>query len=260
MEKDRKVVLLVIFYALVIFVIHYFRLGGKQYSAITTIISYVSGIIPIYFGYLAINYFGLKTLQGKSVLFLTIAQAFWMLGDILWLALEIVGGTAAVSDIAYIAGYPMVLVGVYFGIKTVNLELVKDYKKIACFTISLLIFFYFYLNYFPASWDNEISFLENVVTYGYSIADLILLASASWLIFIVISGSFSIVWLLIGISFLINFLADIYYSLNYETYANGDLIDLGWYFAYLVYGLGLFYLRYNAEKALATAKEEMTKS
>jgi hypothetical protein len=246
MKKIKRVILLLFVYSLVISTIHYFRIGNDYYDLITTIINVITGLIPIYFGYLALRYFGLKTLQGKSILFITLTMFLWLLGDIIWVIVKEV--VVSVADIVWLVGYPLFGLGVFYGIKVAYPDYFSEKKKMIILSLILVVLIIVYFKFFPLSWDNEISIVENIVTFGYIFADLLLVIFIVLLISLVFSGVYSQGWIVIGIGALMWWIGDIYYAINYETYVGGDLIDLVWYFGFLFYALGLILLKHNAEK------------
>ena len=48
-------------------VIHYFKIGGSNYTSITSTISYISSLIPIIIGLKSLKGFGLKNYGGKPL-------------------------------------------------------------------------------------------------------------------------------------------------------------------------------------------------
>src|SRR4030042_4570695 len=84
-KRAKKLILFILSYAILISSIHFFRIGGEQYfETVTTLITVITPIIPMYFGFKAVRYFGFKSTQGKSSLFLVLTIILWWLGDLIW--------------------------------------------------------------------------------------------------------------------------------------------------------------------------------
>ncbi len=258
MEKIKKIVWFLIAYALIISVIHYFRIGGEQYDNIATVINIITLLITIYFGYSAVKYFGLKTMQGKSVLCIMISMVSWLIGDMIWLVNE--NAIVSIADAFWLVAYPILGLAILYGIKTFSPDFFSQKKKLIVLGLILAVLVIIYFKFFPLSWDSEISIIENIVISGYIIVDLLLLMLIILLVLLVFSGFYSQAWIVIAIGITCTLTGDLYYAVNYESYSGGDLIDLAWYFGYLLYGLGFALMEWNAKKALRIMKRKMPKT
>ena len=66
----------------------------------------------------------------------------------------------------------------------------------------------------------------------------------------IVSGYFSKPWILVGLSVLLSFVGDIYYTVNFASYSSGDLIDVTWYAGYLLLAFAFVLMRYQSEVAV----------
>ncbi len=245
----------IIVYAAAIAAVHLLRPGSEEFYAgpLTTWINIITVLIAIGAGALCLRYFGVRNYQGRSVLALTSTNALWLIADMVWTY----SGDALVSwaDVLYLAGYPLIMAGIFFGIKTFNPEFTHERRKIAILAAVSIIVSAVYLFVFPLSWDPELTPLENALVAGYVVADIVILVPTVFLVSQVLSGFFSRPWTLIAAATIMNIAADIYYNLNYDTYTGGDLIDVVWYFAYLTYAAA-FLLLYRGARSISQSVPE----
>ena len=249
MKKIHLIIASIFVYASIISIIHYFRIGGENYyDLITTIINVISLLIGVYFGFKTIRYFGIKSLQGKSSLFITLNLFLFLIGDLFWMIYE--EAVVSWADVFWLTAYPILGIGIYYGFKIIDPDFFRRKKDLAIIILMLLILLFSYFKFFPLVWDPEITIVENIVTYGYIVVDLILLEFIFLLLFLIYTlrqGAYSRTWIALAIGSVFILVADIYYAINYETYTNGDLIDLGWYFGYLFYALSLILVKHHTE-------------
>ncbi|MEM4266572.1 MAG: hypothetical protein QW404_00765 [Candidatus Nanoarchaeia archaeon] len=257
MDKTKKYLIFLITYSLIITGIYVFRIGGKHFIALTTIINYVTLMVPLLFGYLTIKSLGLKNQIGKSALFLSLSIISLLLGDFLW---DLSGrAVLSIADVFYFSYYPLLIIGIVIIIKSFSPTFFKKRKKLYFFGLISLAALLIYVKFFPVSWNYEASVIENIVTYGYTIADFSLI----FLIFLIVPLIFSEVyrqtWICVGLSLITYWSGNIIYSIMYDTYKQGDLVDLIWLFSYLVFAWALILLRYNAEKVLGKIESKLEK-
>ncbi len=233
---------------------------NPSYGFVIKTITYLTPLISIFFGYAGIKYFGLKSLQGKSILYITITLSLFLIADIIW---SLIGNpVVSISDVLWLGGYLILYLGVFYAIRTVNPGFLHEKKRLLVTALLLLLVAILYFRYFPISWDSEITVVENIVTSGYILADLILAMFVITLLSMILSGSYSVPWLIFSIGAIASGVSDILYAINYDTYKSGDLIDLGWLFSYVFYAIAFILLKSNAEKAMsvmATFKKETKK-
>jgi hypothetical protein len=247
LEKKNVIFIGMAVYALLLVAAFATRPGGDDFGAVTNLyINIVTLSILIAAGIVALRYFGVRTTQGKSILMLVVAHFFWLLADVSWIYYD--NALVSIADLFYFIGYPLILVGVFFGIKTLNPDFTKERKKIAIVAVLSVAVSAAYFWLVPIAWNPEETLLVNVLTAGYVVADIVILIPTLFLVSQVLSGLFSRPWILIAVANIINVSADIVYNLNYDTYTSGDILDIFWYFAYILYAMAFVMLRYDTEK------------
>ncbi|MBN1896097.1 MAG: hypothetical protein JW789_00025 [Candidatus Aenigmarchaeota archaeon] len=254
MMNDRKKIILIALYAIMIVAIHIMHPGDAEfYWNLTTAVNIVTAIIPIFIGLVAIRHFGISSLQGKSILFIVLMIISWLVADVIWT----LSGDALVSaaDIFYLAGYPLLMIAIVYGIMIIDPDILTEKKKILMLSLISVILVAAYFSFFTFSWDPEITFLENVLVGGYVVADILIIIPTLFLISNVLSGTFSKPWLFIAAANLLNLVGDIIYNINYETYAGGDPLDLTWYIAYLLYGAAFIVMIHETGKITSALKK-----
>lgn len=253
LEKRNAFLLGIAAYALLITALLLARPGGDGFLDYNIYINVATVLVPIAFGIFATRQFGLKSFQGKSVALLTAACVVWLAADLLWTYFEL--AVVSMADAFYLAGYPIILVAIFFGIKTINPDFEKERKKMALIVLIAVVLSTLYMMTFPFSWDPGIPFIENFLVTCYAIADLFLLIPSIFLMSQAVSGFFGRPWIAIVAANVFNIIGDTWYNANFGTYAAGDIVDLTWYFAYLLYGAAFVMLVYDSRKAVAGAME-----
>ena len=179
MKKMQYLLIALFAYALVIGAVyahHTFAPDAwseEGYASVTNIITVVNGIIPVVAGAFAVAFFGVKNAQGKAALLLVIGLAFWFVADIVWMFSE--NAIVSLADLFYLIGYPLLFAATHVGLLSFKPDYFKDSKRLFLLLIVCLIVVAAYLSFFPLSWDSETNALENLVTSGYVIVDLLLL-------------------------------------------------------------------------------------
>jgi hypothetical protein len=243
---DWSLVLLIIGFVL-LSLVFFLKPGSKEtFSAFMNIVTIVIPFIAVIVGVFLIRTLGVRSLQGKTVLFLTIGFFCWGLADTIWTFL--VQETVSVADIFYFLGYIFLMIGIFFGLKLSDPRMFKNPKKTSLLTgiIIVLILAYFY--FYPFSWNSEVSFLENLTTTGYLIVDLLLVIPLVFLIYSLFSGVLASGWLFVGLGVLSTLAADLWYAKNYGTYSAGDLVDLLWYLGYFFFIYALVHFKRANDK------------
>ncbi|OGM02919.1 hypothetical protein A3K72_02440, partial [Candidatus Woesearchaeota archaeon RBG_13_36_6] len=198
---------------------------------------------------------GTKSLQGKAILFITIGFVSWTIAEILWIIYQ--NAIVSPADVFYLLSYPLLVIGILYGIKMSNPYIFKDKKRMLILSFIAIAVLGSYLYFFPLSWDHEITFVENIVTGGYVIADMLLLIPLVFLCYSLISGTLSIGWIIFAAGVVAMLIADLWYALNYELYTSGkQYIDLAWYLSYFffIYALIQFKRIQKHVKEIVTKK------
>jgi hypothetical protein len=243
---DWPLILLIMSFVL-LSLIFFLKPGSKEaFSIFMDIVTIVIPFTAVIVGIFLIRALGVRSLQGKAVLFLTLGFFSWGLADTIWTFL--VQETVSVADIFYFLGYILLMIGIFYGLKLSDPEMFKNPKKTWLLTgiIVVLILAYFY--FYPFSWDPSIPFLENLTTAGYLIMDLLLAIPLVFLIYSLLSGMLSSAWLFIGLGVISTLIADLWYAKNFEVYYSGHPIELLWSLGYLLFIYALVHFRRANDK------------
>jgi hypothetical protein len=240
----------------IISLIYIFKPGSEAaFITLTEIITIAAPFIAVAIGAFFIKSYGARSLQGKAVLFLTLGFLCWGLADIYW---TFTGqATVSLADVFYFAGYLLLLVGIFQGIRISDPGIFKNPKKLSILLLSLVILISTYLYFYPLSWDYEIGFLENLTTAGYIVVDLLLMTSVVFIIFSLFSGAISAGWIFIGLGVLSTLIADLWYATNYEAYYAGHIIDLLWFLGYFLFAYALVHFGRANAKAQELVKQQI---
>ena len=200
-------------------------------------------------GFLTLRWVRPSTSAGKSVLFLSLGMLFWGLGDVAWSAYKYT--LISLADILYLLGYLMIFIALVIGIRMSSPDVFHDRKKSSLLIGGLLVICLAYFYFYPLSWDPGVSFIENLVTAGYVIADLMIIVPAAFLCYSLFSGELSGPWILILVALVIGVAGDMWYISNYELYEQGGkfLADLGWYAMYFLFAYSFLLFRKTQESA-----------
>jgi len=243
MKRNQLIFWSIAFYFAIISLIHFLRWGGEYYDAITTAINIITLLIPIFLGFLTFRSLGLKTLSGKSVFLLWLAMLAYLIADILWLIVD--EAVISVADIFWVMTYPLIVLGLFFGIKSIDKSFFKD-QAVVLWILLFVMFIYFAA--FPLVSSEGLNFLGSLFTIGYAVADLLLFLPMVFIISFIFSDYDNRAWVLIGFAMIFFTLGDFYYAINYNFYEGGDLIDLTWYLSYLLYGAGFVLMKEESSK------------
>jgi len=220
---------------LVVVLIYVFEPGGEAvFKMLANIITTVLPFIVVVLGVLLVKKLGTRSLQGKAVLFLTTGMFCYTIGEILWIIYKEV--VVSLADIAYLLSYPFWMIGVFYGIRMASPDIFRDKKKIITLILVTIGVAALYMYFFPVSWEADVSLIENLITTGYIIADILLIIPLIFLCYSLITGSLSLGWSLICLGVIATLIADLWYARNYELYEAGYyMIDLVWYLMYFFF-------------------------
>ncbi len=219
-------ILMVVFFAL--------KPGGEEvFNIFNRVITLLLPLMAILSGIYLLKTFSIKSLQGKAVLFFTISFLLYWIGDIIWMFYK--EAVVSPADIPYLLFYIPFMAAIICGIRMSNPDMFTDKRKIILLSLITLVIIVAYLIFFPFSWDSTVSFIENLVTVGYVLADLILIIPLAFLCYSLLSGALSSGWVLIFFGYALLIVGDLGYALNYSSYAAGNLIDLAWNTGFLLF-------------------------
>jgi hypothetical protein len=238
----------------------YFKVGGENYyPIIAAFIRITTPIIAIFFGYLSINFFGLKSKQGKSVFFMTLSIIFAWFGTIPWIMQT--PESTMVAHIFYLLVRPFFAFSIFYSIGVIDPDFFRNFKKIISYLIAFFILLIFYFKIFHFDWTYATSSLEHAILSIYLVMDFFLLTFAILTIhFIYLSfqGTYGLSWIPIGLGALSFWVSEIWYVSNSDSYYLGHVIDLGWVFGYIFFAFYFVLLKHNAEQILEEYKHEKT--
>ncbi|MEK6943635.1 MAG: hypothetical protein AABX00_06235 [Nanoarchaeota archaeon] len=248
MGKTSKSIVFLVVYSLMVLAIFFFRLGGNYYIKIVDWLTYITPLISVFFGYTTFKYFGKESKQGKSILILTFATFLFFAAEVIW---NLLGNpVVSIADLFWFSGFFLIYAAIIYSILMVYGDYFKNKKRVLIIAAISIIVSFFYFKLLPLSWNSEISPIENVVTTGYIFADLVLIILLVIMLSIVFSGSYSLFWIVFALAILIRVVSDVLYTLNYESYEVGSMIDLGWLFNYILFALSFIVLKHKAEALL----------
>jgi PAS domain S-box-containing protein len=175
--------------------------------------------------------------------FLFMGQLSFMLGDITWAALELVLHQeliASVADVFYLLYYPLFAIGILL-LPAVPLTHKESHKLLldtGIVMISAILVFWAFL-IVPTIAANKEYTLVLMVSLAYPVMDLILFFALLQLLFRTSQSAKQGPLLLLSVGIAIEIITDATYLLQslQETYATGNLLDLGWLASYAFAGL-----------------------
>jgi hypothetical protein len=199
---------------------------------------------------------GLKSAQGKAIFLISMGIFFWFLGELLWSIYEIALGIEApvlsFADLAWLAGYPFFVAGLYYVRKTAGTPLMK--RKISVERTSFALLSAVIILYIIAPLlAMDAGVLEKAVSLSYVIGDAILLAACIMVVVSLMWGRFSSPWLMITLAITLASLADLFYSFILGSYETGNWIDLLWNADYMLVGYAFFYYRSSVKEFIKNA-------
>ncbi|MEM7815920.1 MAG: hypothetical protein QXN71_02260 [Candidatus Aenigmatarchaeota archaeon] len=217
--------------------------------------------VALAFGIMAFRIHGLGNLQGRIMLLLSLGVFFWFLGELTWAVYEIVLGInsplASVADMFWFAGYPLFFAGICLEHKVAGTKVIKKDRMFMSLFVIVLVFSSLSLYMILPVFENaEMTDIEKVVSAGYVIGDVVLLAGSFGLIISFAGGRFARPWLLITISIILFSIADIAYSYLGTAYETGSWIDLLWDFDYMFMAYAFYYYRQSFGSGLFKGRRQ----
>lgn len=207
-------------------------------------------------GAVAVIEYGLRSLQGKILLIITLGLASWLTGEVLWTYYELVAQIdpyPSLADWFYLIGYLPLCVGLLWELKFLRHKVHKPLPYTLRLLLTMIAILFsgiaLYFGVFQAI-KPDYSVIENVVAISYGVADIALVLMSLVVIVVTIEmrgGKFVAPWwwFLSGIAF--TFVADIGFAMFTPEYelARGyykPALDTMWIVGYLAmaYGLGRF--------------------
>lgn len=239
---DWFLVFLIVVFALAAGIMLFEPELGETFSTLKATLDMGLPLLAAVTSFIVIKKRGISGLQGAAILFLGMGFLCWLVADILWLIY--VNVVVSPADIFYFLGYAFLFVAIIYGVRISTPDIFKNKKRgtALLFIIAFAIVIYFY--FFPFSWDAELPFLENLLTSGYVVADLLLLIPLIFLCYSLLAGRLSRGWILVAAGVFLSLVGDLWYARNYELYEAGyQVIDLAWYSGYLLWAYAMAHFK-----------------
>ena len=184
-----------------------------------------------------------------SWLVLAIGQFSYFTADVLWSYIEVVlqqQAYPAISDIFYLAYYPIFALGLFMMSRTKStlLRSSKNVLDLIIITVSVGIFLWAFL-VAPLFESNSTSLIITITSVAYVAFDFVLIFALIYLTTNKKNISTPEMLLIIGISFMI--ISDVAYAFFsvQGTYTTGTIINVGWLIFFILVALaGLYHVKY----------------
>jgi len=221
--------------------IYQFKPGNDNFMLLTDIVALVLSIGAVIFGILAVKTYGMQSLHGRSLILILYGISIWALAESIWVVFF--QKAYLVVETLRFVGYIPATIGFFHVLKVSDPKYREKRKSILLFLYAFLIFSITYILLTPFIFGNK-SLLDSITVNGYIIADFSLLFG----IFLLLKASYSYrggqlsqVWKIFALSYLMIFVFDIYFALNWETYYFGHFIEVLWLINYILVALGFYY-------------------
>ncbi|NLF51106.1 MAG: EAL domain-containing protein [Leptolinea sp.] len=182
--------------------------------------------------------------MARAWLFLSLAQALMVIGDILWAVLELGLDEVpypSIADVFYLLFYPLLMIAVlWFPVqKQESFGLLKRTLDFFSIILALLAFFWIYIIGPVIESVMRLPYWEKFLGLAYPIGDLIVVGAVSVLVYNRLDRKTGgpIVLILAGLFVMI--VTDVIFSIQSieGTYQSGGIIDLGWVIQYILFWL-----------------------
>ncbi|HLG23805.1 MAG TPA: hypothetical protein VI564_02640 [Candidatus Nanoarchaeia archaeon] len=209
-----------------------------------------SPTVAVLAGIYVLRKYGIKGVHGRSLLFIELSMAAFLIGEFTWMLYEIFLGEKpfpSIADLFYSVAYPLIMVGVIIGLK---LGKINWTKKRLFLTVSAIIVLSVITLYYGiiAAYDQGATLLENSLSIGYVVLDIPIIIGMVLLVNLALEfrgGAFSGAWVLMAIGMLGRWISDILFAYFYNQYSGGliggtaayRMIDFGWMANYLLTAL-----------------------
>ncbi len=207
---------------------------------------------------LALTSFGLKSSPGKVWLCIAIGIIFWVIGDLIYLYLQVVLELPeeelfpVIADYFWSTGYVFVFLGMILQMRlaTVKITKLEVGVVVAIVAVSTIISLIWVILPVLDSLilDPSLNAEYWVFSLDYPILDLVLIPLAIILALKYRGGEFSKAWLLIAIGFIVTAIYDLLYT-YFEIFSEGYLLytDIIYLAYYMLLGIGALYLRSSVQ-------------
>ena len=240
--KIVRIIFLAIFLAWVVTYILSSNTRGVAIQAIGLTDVVGSALIGLY----ALRMYGLKSANGRALLFITGGTVCWAVAEVMFWVLEHfmhVDLSTSLADVFYLLAYPFFAAGIYQGFVAAGINL-KTFKKsllTIAIVISISIILTGLVGYFLLyqAYDPSADALTNTVYMSYGLGDLALVIASLFAILVANEykgGKLAAFWKIMTASFLLMLIADISFAIygdqwleGIKPYAYGDLLYMASY-------------------------------
>jgi diguanylate cyclase (GGDEF)-like protein len=175
---------------------------------------------------------------------LGVAILSWGVGDLLWATYEVALDQEApfpsLADGFYLAGYPLMFVGVlcFFHRDRVSMSLRTTLDAIAVTLAGSAIVWRFAVE--PLLKDSSLDLVDKVLSSAYPMGDVLVLFALALAVFRHRDGPAGTVFGVFALGMLVVLVSDVVFAYleNAGTYTSGSLVDVGWVIGFLLMGFG----------------------
>jgi PAS domain S-box-containing protein len=206
-------------------------------------------ILTLFYATSRSKYYGRRVQM--AWMFIALAFSFYTIGDILWAILELgfnQNPFPSIADGFYLIFYPLFAIGIYYLSKFSfsRSEMLKIFIDMGIIFIAVGLIFWTFL-IMPTLSSQQNSF-ANIISVSYIIGDFLLFFVLLRMIYSKLDEYFvPILFLTMGILFMIITDSVYVYQTLQGTYISGGLLDIGWILSFVLVGLAAF-LQANEEK------------
>jgi PAS domain S-box-containing protein len=206
-------------------------------------------VLTLFYAVIRSAYYGRRVQM--AWMFIALAFSFYTIGDILWAILELgfnQNSFPSIADGFYLIFYPFFAIGIYYLSKFSfsRSEMLKIFIDMGIIFIAVGLIFWTFL-IMPTLSSQQNSF-ANIVSLSYIIGDFLLFFVLLRWIYSKFDEYFvPILFLSMGILFMIITDSVYVYQTLQGTYISGSLLDTGWIISFIMVGLAAF-LQASEEK------------
>jgi hypothetical protein len=224
MKKSKIILGISIFLYILVFFMVYSTNAVPEDSRlkIQYLVYVIAPIVTIILGIYAFKRVGIKSVHGRTILFILLGISFIMIGELVWTYLDFVSKLDYffTADLFFLLAYPLFLAGSLLGLKIKDIIEIKSRLWISIIVMIALSAITIYIKLF-SEFRPETTFFENIISLIHGFADIIILIAAIIMINLAYkySGGFiAKFWTLLGIAFFIKWINDILFLLFYKQY------------------------------------------
>jgi two-component sensor histidine kinase len=178
----------------------------------------------------------------RVFLILAASMVLYLIGDLIWAALELVTHQqpfSSVADVFYVSFYPVFALGIYYipEIPIFNHEKLKFIVDAAVVGITFCLIFMIFL-VMPTIRSNQ-GMVGTTISLGYLVGDILLFMALVKLLFNQFKSIYPVFLAILGMGILAMIATDgIYtYQSMQGTYISGGILDAGWVLSFVLMGL-----------------------